>query len=86
MLRPFDDGTGLVPLVVLPVGRILRPLAAPYRINPEEVLRTGTTVQRLVYRSRWLDGTCHVWLGRRRLAGAGEANSELRFDSALSTK
>ncbi len=91
MLRPsYDDQEQLQPLPVLPVGRVLRPEKIPptsaYRINPQDVLRTGTTVQRLVYRTRWLDGTCHVWLGRRRLAGAGEADSELRFDSALSTK
>jgi hypothetical protein len=88
MLRPYreNENSPIEPLVVLPVGRILRPTNPPRWINPEEVLRTGTTVQRLVYRTRWLDGTCHVWMGRRRLAGAGEANSELRFDSALSTK
>jgi hypothetical protein len=95
MLRPHKetDTSPIKRLVVLPVGRILRPTKLPdqpagqqYHVNPEEVLRTGTTVQRLVYRTRWLDGTCHVWMGRRRLAGAGEANSELRFDSALSTK
>jgi hypothetical protein len=94
MLRPYqadpNDPT-LIPLPVMPAGRILRPAKLPtdpdyYRVNPEEVLRTGTTVQRLVYRTRWLDGSCHVWMGRRRLAGTGEANSELRFDSALSTK
>ena len=34
-------------------------------------------------RSRWLDGTTHLWVSRRRLAGAGEAQSGLRFDSAL---
>jgi hypothetical protein len=43
----------------------------------------GTTVERVVYRARWIDGSTHLWVARRRRSGAGEAQSGLRFDAAL---
>jgi hypothetical protein len=56
-----------------------------YRLPEEEVPRSGLRVQRLVHRSRWVDGSAHVWLTRRKLVGAGETQSGLRFDAALPT-
>ena len=57
-----------------------------YRLPEEEVPRAGLRVQRLVYRARWHDGSTHVWVTRRKLVGAGETQSGLRFDAALPTK
>ncbi len=73
---------------VLPAGKILRPEAgalSPYNIVDEEVPRTGLIIQRAVYRTRWIDGSTHLWMARRRRAGAGEAQSGLRFDQPLDT-
>jgi hypothetical protein len=57
-----------------------------YRLPEEEVPRAGLRVQRVVYRSRWTDGSTHVWVVRRKLVGAGETQSGLRFDAALPTQ
>lgn len=68
-----------------PVGRVLRPSSlgtSAYRIREEEVPRSGTRVERVVFRSRWIDGSTHVWVARRRSAGTGEGSSGLRFDLA----
>jgi hypothetical protein len=71
------------------VGKILRPAghssALPYTIFEEEIPRTGLTVQRAVYRTRWIDGSTHVWIARRRQAGSGEAQSGLSFDQPIPT-
>jgi hypothetical protein len=72
---------------VPPAGKILRPLnITPYDIIDEEVPRTGLIIQRAVYRTRWIDGSTHVWMARRRRAGSGEAQSGLRFDVPLDTE
>jgi hypothetical protein len=71
---------------VLPAGRVLRPtgLADPdiYRLHEEEVPRSGTRVLRADRRTRWTDGSTHLWTSRRRRAGLGEAASGLRYDLA----
>jgi hypothetical protein len=79
---------GLVPdRLVLPVGRILRPTSLrqdePYRLFEEEVPREGTQVTRHVVRSRWIDGSTHLWIARRKSVGVGEGSSGLRFDLAV---
>jgi hypothetical protein len=73
---------------VPPAGKILRPGGGltPYKIVDEEIPRTGLIIQRAVYRTRWIDGTTHLWMARRRLAGEGEAQSGLRFDVPLDTE
>jgi hypothetical protein len=80
------DGT-LQP--VPPAGRVLRPtnLADPdvYHIREEEVPRGGTRVLRADRRTRWTDGSTHLWTSRRRHAGTGEAASGLRYDVAERT-
>jgi hypothetical protein len=72
---------------VQPWGKVLNPQAvAPperYRVREEEVPREGTQVARLVRWSRWLDGSTHVWVSRRRSTGRGEGSSGLRFDLAV---
>ena len=74
---------------VEPVGRVLRPtnLADPdvYRVREEEVTRSGTRILRAVRRTRWLDGSTHAWISRRRRAGSGEGASGLRYDVAEQT-
>jgi hypothetical protein len=73
-------------VAVRPVGRVLRPtgLADPdvYLLREEEVPRTGTRVLRGAHRTRWVDGSTHLWTARRRRVGMGEASSGLRYDVA----
>lgn len=68
---------------ILPAGRILRPPlpdGRPYRLPEHEVSRSGTKAARKVFRTRWSDGTTHVWVARIRSAGRGEGTSGLSFD------
>lgn len=70
------------PEPVEPLGRLLRPAASPYRIHEEEVPRSGLRVLRTAYRTRWIDGSTHTWVARRKMAGRGEGRSGLWFDRA----
>jgi len=74
--------------LIRPAGRILQPTNVPaqkvYRIREEEVSRAGTTILRLAGRTRWVDGSTHLWISRRKAAGTGEGFSGLRFDQAAS--
>jgi hypothetical protein len=85
MQRSGDGGLSAVE----PVGRVLRPTnlddPAVYRVREEEVARSGTRVLRADRRSRWTDGSTHLWTSRRRRAGLGEAASGLRYDLAEPT-
>jgi len=77
---------GLPPEPILPRGRILDPTGLggkEYRIQEEEVSCAGTRVNRLIRRSRWTDGSTHLWLARRRIAGAGQGSSGLKYDLAV---
>jgi hypothetical protein len=70
---------------ILPSGRILTPQklgSNPYRVREEDVDRTGTRVSRTFCRARWMDGSTHLWVARRRQIGRGEGSSGLKFDSA----
>jgi len=51
-----------------------------YRIKEEEVPRAGVFVSRHFQRTRWIDGSTYLWLGRRKGVGRGEGSSGLRFD------
>ena len=79
MLRPVR---GTRHQTIHPLARLLTP-AAPYRIREEEIPRSGVRVLRMVRRSRWTDGSTHLWIARPRFVGAGEGSSGLRFDLAL---
>ena len=74
---------------IAPLGRTLQPTnsadPARYHVNEEEVERSGTRIERAVRRTRWLDGSTHVWVSRRRRVGAGEGRSGLRYDIAERT-
>ncbi len=74
--RSTPDG----PVDIEPLGRLLEP-GAPLRIAEETVSRAGATVERAWQLARWVDGSTHVWIGRRRRAGRGPAHSGLRFDT-----
>ena len=83
MLPPDID-----PKPVRPVGRILhstnlQPPTEPYTLREEEVSRAGVQVSRVLARARWLDGSTHLWIARRKAGGQGEGSSGLKFDLAL---
>jgi hypothetical protein len=64
---------------VRPKGRILEP-DRPLDLFEEEVPRAGARVTRAYQYARWIDGTTHLWVGRRKQPGRGEGSSGLRFD------
>jgi hypothetical protein len=81
VIRARPDGTLVA---VRPRGRVLTPPGVtPYRVREEEVTRAGTRISRMLCRSRWVDGSTHVWIARRKTVGAGEGSSGLRYDLAL---
>jgi hypothetical protein len=47
----------------------------------EEVPREGIRVTRSYQFTRWIDGSSHCWVGRRKGVGRGEGSSGLQFDS-----
>ncbi len=61
------------------LGRVLEP-ATPLSLYEEEVPRAGARVTRAWQYARWVDGSTHVWIGRRKGPGRGEGWSGLRFD------
>jgi hypothetical protein len=63
-----------------PIGRLLSADAGPYRIREEAVPRVGVRVVREPVRSRWVLGSTHLWIARRKLVGRGEGSSGLRYD------
>lgn len=54
----------------------------PSAWREEEIPRPGLRLLRRVVRSRWIDGSTHVWFLRTRQVGVGEGPSGLRFDVA----
>lgn len=68
------------PVPIAPVGRILRPAVNPYQVREEEISRAGVRVVRMACRSRWIDGSTHLWMSRARRAATGEGSSGLLFD------
>jgi hypothetical protein len=77
--RVLLDGED-VPTAPPPLGRLLEP-GRPLRLFEEEVGRTGVRLTRTYQYARWTDGSGHLWIGRRKGAGRGEAASGLRFDT-----
>jgi hypothetical protein len=72
-------GDAAEPAAPQPLGRILEP-GRPLSLFEEEVPRAGARVTRTYQFARWVDGSTHVWIGRRTGAGRGEGYSGLRFD------
>lgn len=63
-----------------PAGRVLAPTDP---VREDALPRTGLRVQRAASRARWVDGSTHVWVSRRRRTTASEGNSGLRFDQVV---
>jgi hypothetical protein len=66
-----------------PRGRLLAPMVRDPHITlrEDEIPREGARVTRAYQLARWMDGTTHLWLGRRKGVGRGEGSSGLRFDT-----
>ena len=70
-----EGGTGTLE----PQGRVLEP-GRELLLHDEEVPREGARVTRAYQYARWIDGSTHLWMGRRKQPGRGEGSSGLRFD------
>jgi hypothetical protein len=68
------------PEPVQSMGRILES-GQELSLFEEEVPREGVRVTRNYQFTRWIDGSSHLWLGRRKGVGRGEGSSGARFDS-----
>ncbi len=62
------------------LGRILES-GHELSLFEEEVPREGVRVTRSYQFTRWIDGSSHLWVGRRKNVGSGEGSSGLQFDS-----
>lgn len=67
------------PVAPSALGRVLEP-GTPLSLFEEEVPRAGARITRAWQYARWVDGSTHLWMGRRKGAGRGEGWSGLRFD------
>jgi len=65
---------------IVPRGQLLAP--PEMWLHDEELTRSGARVTRAWQYARWVDGSTHVWIGRRKGPGRGQGSSGLRFDSA----
>ncbi len=79
-----EFGAGGVQGLHLPKGRLLEP-NRELLLYEEEVPREGARVTRTYQYARWIDGTTHLWIGRRKNPGRGEGSSGLQFDSVQSS-
>jgi hypothetical protein len=61
------------------LGRIMA-TPGPLLLFDEEVPRAGARVTGSYQHARWIDGSTHVWRGRRKEPGRGEGASGLRYD------
>jgi hypothetical protein len=83
---PVSVGTGPLRMrrgrmPTAPSGPMGRMLAYPgLTIFLEELPREGVHLERRYRLARGVDGSTHVWIGRRRSTGSGEGRSGLRFD------
>jgi hypothetical protein len=66
--------------IVQALGRILESNQA-LSLFEEEVPREGIRVTRSFQLTRWIDGSSHLWVWRRKGVGRGEGSSGLQFDS-----
>jgi hypothetical protein len=69
--------------VAEPWGEILGSTDLMYE---EEIPREGIRVTRDYQYTRWVDGSTHLWIGRRKSVGRGEGSSGLKYDSLIETR
>ncbi|HET6318035.1 MAG TPA: hypothetical protein VFG86_16395 [Chloroflexota bacterium] len=62
-----------------PQGRIMS-ADGPLLLFDEEVPRSGARITAAYQYARWIDGSTHIWRGRRKESGRGEGGSGLRYD------
>lgn len=55
-------------------------LNSSLKVNEETVSRAGLKVQLNYQRTRWINGSTYLWMGRNVGPGRGEGSSGLRFD------
>ena len=91
-LMPIRKGQGLIlqrgavlktngQIEIVPArGRILQS-GQDLSLFEEEVPREGIHVTRSYQFARWIDGSSHLWIGRRKGVGRGEGSSGLQFDA-----
>jgi hypothetical protein len=93
-LLPMQQGTsirlkrGVLPTLATdgiegmlePQGRVLEP-GHDLLLHDEEVPREGARVTCSYQYARWIDGSTHLWIGRRKQPGRGEGSSGLQFDT-----
>ena len=95
-ITPLSIDAALRAFVFYPRGWLLRkapnermvdtgPNADRLFIEEEEVLRIGASIKRKFQYARSSDGKSWLWIGRSKVAGRGEAASNLRFDVAVKT-
>lgn len=77
VLPAFGDGG--IQGVQGPKGRLLEP-DRELLLFEEEVPREGARVTRTYQYARWIDGSTHLWIGRRKSPGRGDGSSGLEFD------
>jgi hypothetical protein len=69
-------------LTLSALGRILE-AGQRLALFEEELPREGIRVTRSYQFTRWIDGSSHLWIGRRKSVGRGEGSSGLKFDALL---
>jgi hypothetical protein len=84
-LIPFHTQSKKKRDIELRLGSLTQPLGhllvKSLALNEEEVPREGARVTRAYQYARWIDGSIHLWVGRRKWPGRGEGSSGLRFDT-----
>jgi hypothetical protein len=84
MARLDPTQTPPVAVRVQPRGQILQPgyptKGNPLFISDQAVPQAGLQIKRYFRRTRWVDGTTHVWIARQVLPGHGPGASRLAFD------
>lgn len=66
--------------LVAPLGRIL---SVDARLFEEEFMREGVKLERRYRLARWIDGSVHLWVARRKEIGAAAGSSGLQFDRII---
>jgi hypothetical protein len=80
-----DPPAKVQPRTVLLREGLDRTPAQTYFVHEEEVPRAGARLFQALARTRWSDGSVHVWQRVRRQTGRGEGSSGLSFDRAADT-